>query len=236
MRRADRLFRVVQMLRSGRMLTGAQLASKLEVSTRTLYRDIADLQANGVMIEGEAGVGYTLRRDMDLPPMQFTAEEMTALVLGARMAFAWGGEQTGAAAKDALRKIEAVLPAPMRAEMDMVQMYAPTSWMPRELRQRIDALHGASVRTHIATFIYEKLDGAVTSRRVWPLALVFWGGVWTLAAWCEKREDFRNFRLDRMREVVVLDEIFTPKRGQRLKDYMRIVVPEKELKKMGLIR
>ncbi len=234
MRRADRLFRVVQMLRSGRLLTGAQLATRLEVSTRTLYRDIADLQNSGVLIEGEPGVGYTLRRDMDLPPMQFTAEETTALVLGARMAAAWGGEKIGRAALLALGKIEAILPAPMRSEMDAVQMYAPGMLLPREVRQRIDQLHTACVRTRIVAFSYQKLDGARSTRRVRPVALAFWGGVWTLAAWCETRRDFRVFRLDRISDMTVLDEIFTPKRGQRLADFLRTNVPARDLRALGL--
>ena len=86
MRRSDRLFRIVSLLRSGRLLTGAQLAERLQISTRTLYRDVADLQANGTPIEGEAGLGYTLRRDAHVPPLHFTPDELTALILGARMA------------------------------------------------------------------------------------------------------------------------------------------------------
>ncbi len=234
MRRADRLFRIVQMLRSGRLLTGAQLASRLEISTRTLYRDIVDLQASGVLIEGEAGVGYTLRREMDLPPMQFTAKETTALVLGARMASAWGGIEMGSAAKEALLKIEAVLPERMRVEMDAVQMYAPGSALPPEVRKRIDALHTACVRMYVVTFVYQRLDGMLNERRVRPLALAFWGGVWTMVAWCEMRNGFRNFRIDRMSAVEVLDETFTLTRGQRLKDYLRTVVPERELRSLGI--
>ena len=235
MRRADRLFRIVQMLRSGRLLTGAQLAQKLEISTRTLYRDVADLQASGVMIEGEAGVGYTLRREMDMPPMQFTAEETTALVLGARMASAWGGEAMAACAREALRKIEAALPAQMRIEMDMVQMYAPGFALSHDVRMRIDDLHAACVRSHPVSFRYERLDGALSERRVRPLALAFWGGVWTMAAWCEMRKGFRNFRLDRMSAIEVLQETFVLKRGQRLKDYLRESVPERELRALGLL-
>lgn len=235
MRRADRLFRIVQMLRSGRLLTGAQLAERLEISTRTLYRDVADLQASGVMIEGEAGVGYTLRREMDMPPMQFTAEETTALVLGARMAAAWGGMEMGASAKEALRKIEAALPAHMRAQMDTVQMYAPGFSLSKEIRLRIDDLHGACVRLHPVVFRYDRLDGAVSDRRVRPLALAYWGGVWTMAAWCEMRRAFRNFRLDRMSKVEVLEETFLLKKGQRLKDYMRETVAERELLALGLL-
>lgn len=234
MRRADRLFRIVQMLRSGRLMTGAQLAARLEISTRTLYRDIVDLQSSGVLIEGETGVGYTLRREMDMPPMQFTAEETTALVLGVRMACAWGGTEMVVAAKEALGKIEAVLPERMRFEMDTVQMYAPGNALPAEVRRHIDALHGACVRMLVTRFTYERLDGVVLERCVRPLALAFWGGVWTMAAWDEVRKDFRNFRLDRMRAVQVTDQIFQPRRGQRLKDYLRSVVPEKELRSLGI--
>src|SRR5579864_6485640 len=94
MRRADRLFRIVQFLRRGRLLTAQKLAEKLEVSPRTIYRDVRDLQLSGMPIEGEAGVGYTLRQDMDLPPLTFTAEELTALVLGALLVRAWGGVES----------------------------------------------------------------------------------------------------------------------------------------------
>ena len=235
MRRADRLFRIVQMLRSGRLLTGAQLAERLEISTRTLYRDIADLQASGVTIEGEAGVGYTLRREMDMPPMQFTAEETTALVLGARMAAAWGGVEMGGAAKEALRKIEVALPAHMRAQMDTVQMYAPGFSLSKDIRLRIDHLHGACVRLNPVVFRYERVDGAVSDRRVRPLALAYWGGVWTMAAWCEMRRAFRNFRLDRMSRVEVLEENFMLKKGQRLKDYMREVISVEDLSALGML-
>ncbi|MBS1815180.1 MAG: YafY family transcriptional regulator [Acidobacteria bacterium] len=234
MRRADRLFRIVQLLRSGRFATGAQLAAKLEISVRTLYRDIADLQASGVLIEGEPGLGYTLRREMDLPPMQFTAEETTALVLGTRMVAAWGGASMASVARDALLKIEAVMPERFRVEMDAVQMYAPDQVLPSQVRNDIDALHTACIKQCVTTFLYHRLDGAIAPRRVRPLALAFWGGVWTLAAWDEHRQDFRNFRLDRMQYLQVTEDIFHPKRGQRLKDYLRQVVPAKELRKLGL--
>ena len=110
MRRADRLFRIVQMLRSGRLKTARALAERLQVSERTIYRDVRDLQLAGQPIEGEAGVGYTLRREFDLPPLMFTPEELTALVLGARLVQAWGGAESVVAAKSALARIEAVLP------------------------------------------------------------------------------------------------------------------------------
>ena len=120
MRRADRLFRIVQLLHSGRLQTARHLAEKLQVSHRTIYRDVQDLQLSGVPIAGEAGVGYTLRRDFDIPPLMFDREEITALVLGARMVQAWGGMQLTEAANRALRKIEAVLPTDLRERIDEV--------------------------------------------------------------------------------------------------------------------
>ena len=115
MRRADRLFRIVQMLRSGRLKTSRALADRLQVSERTIYRDVRDLQLAGQPIEGEAGVGYTLRREFDLPPLMFTPEELTAIVLGARLVKAWGGAESAAAASTALARIEAVLPPALAA-------------------------------------------------------------------------------------------------------------------------
>ena len=109
MRRADRLFQIVQYLRGGRLTTAASLAERLEVSERTIYRDIADLQSTGVPIDGEAGIGYVMRSGFDLPPLMFTREEIIALVTGARMVRAWGGTKMIGAAEEALVKIEAVI-------------------------------------------------------------------------------------------------------------------------------
>ena len=125
MRRADRLFRIVQLLRSGRLKTARALAERLQVSERTIYRDVRDLQLAGQPIEGEAGVGYTLRREFDLPPLMFAPEELTALVLGARLVKAWGGAENAVAAGSALARIEAVLPPELAASLDAILMYVP---------------------------------------------------------------------------------------------------------------
>ena len=196
MRRADRLFRIVSLLRSGRLLTGAQIAERLNISQRTLYRDMADLQRSGTPIEGEAGVGYTLRRDSHLPPMQFTADEMTSLVLGARMARAWGSETTAAAAGDALVKIEASLPPEHRDRVDRVLLFAPEFPHPARTRKLLDRLHSACAAQHVLRFGYTREDGTASERTVHPLGLYFWGNRWTLVAWCRTRKDFRHFRLD----------------------------------------
>src|SRR5260370_26622433 len=221
MRRADRLFRIVQFLRLGRLLTAQQLADKLQVSQRTIYRDVQDLQLSGMPIEGEAGVGYTLRRDLDLPPMMFTREELTALVLGARLVRAWGGAASTDAADQALQRIEAVLPPELRERLDAILMYAPGFRMPQFLRERLDVLHEACIDRRVLAFGYTREDGESSQREVRPLALYFWSGVWTLAAWCELRKDFRTFRIDRMQDVQVLRREFVQKKGQRLEDYLR---------------
>src|SRR6267378_2683821 len=146
MRRADRLFRIVRILRGGRLQTARMLAQKLEVSERTIYRDVSDLQTSGMPIEGEAGVGYTLRRDLDLPPLMFTRDELTALVLGARLVRAWGGAASTVAADQALQRIEAVLPADLRERLDAILMYAPGFQMPQFLRERLDVLHVSMIQ------------------------------------------------------------------------------------------
>jgi predicted DNA-binding transcriptional regulator YafY len=223
MRRADRLFRIVQLLRAGRLSTARSLAQKLEVSERTIYRDIQELQLSGMPIEGEAGVGYTLRRDFDIPPLMFDRQEITALVLGARMVKAWGGTEMAEAANNALRKIEAVLPPDLRDRIDQVQLYAPGFRVSKELRHRLDSLHHAAIDRSVLDVEYTSEAGDLTRRRIRPLALVFWGGAWTLVGWCELRRDFRSFRVDRMQFISILDEIFTPQAGQTLADFLKQV-------------
>lgn len=224
MRRADRLFRIVQLLRSGRLKTARSLAERLQVSERTIYRDVRDLQLAGQPIEGEAGVGYTLRREFDLPPLMFTPEELTALVLGARLVKAWGGAENVAAANSALARIEAVLPPELAARLDAIALYAPGFVMTMPQRRLLDTLHAACLSRTVVTFHYTRLGEEETRaehRSVRPLALTFWSGVWTLAAWCELREDFRIFRIDRIAQVMVTERSFVQKRGQRWEDLLR---------------
>jgi predicted DNA-binding transcriptional regulator YafY len=223
MRRADRLFRIVQILRAGRLTTARSLAQKLEVSDRTIYRDIQDLQLSGTPIEGEAGVGYTLRRDFDIPPLMFDRQEITALVLGARMVKAWGGMEMAEAANNALRKIEVVLPLDLRDRIDQVQLFAPGFKVTKEQRHRLDTLHHAVLDRSVLDIEYSTETGEATRRRIRPLALVFWGGTWTVVGWCELRNDFRSFRVDRMQSITILTEIFTPGPGQSLADFLKQV-------------
>ena len=222
MRRADRLFRIVQFLRAGRLQTARSLAQKLQVSERTIYRDVQDLQLSGVPILGEAGVGYTLRRDYDLPPLMFDHREITALVLGSRMVAAWGDSELASAANDALRKIEAVLTPALRDRIDAVPLHVPTHGLKNQgiAREILEQLRGAIEGSRIVEVAYSDEKGRLTERRLRPMALLFWGNVWTLVAWCELRVDFRSFRIDRFKALRTLEETFVQERGQRYEDFL----------------
>lgn len=222
MRRADRLFRIVQLLRAGRLQTARGLAQKLQVSERTVYRDVQDLQLSGVPILGEAGVGYTLRRDYDLPPLMFNPREITALVLGSRMVATWGDADLATAANGALRKIEAVLTPTLRDRIDGVRLYVPSVALSSQssTREALEQLRSAIEASRIIRVSYRDEKAQVTERRLRPLALLFWGSVWTLVAWCELRIDFRSFRVDRFQQLSVLEEAFTQEAGQRYEDFL----------------
>lgn len=199
MRRADRLFQIVQYLRGGRLTTARTLAEKLEVSERTIYRDIADLIGSGVPVEGEAGVGYVMRAGYELPPLMFTRAEVSALVAGARLIRAWGGAETALAAEEALVKIEAVLPEALRETAAQVPIHALDVFgLDPETRALLDRLEAATVARLRLTIDYADAEGRITQRNLRPLGLLFWGRAWTLAAWCELRGDFRTFRVDRI--------------------------------------
>jgi predicted DNA-binding transcriptional regulator YafY len=210
------------MLRAGRLQTARSLAQKLQVSDRTIYRDVQDLQLSGVPILGEAGVGYTLRRDYDLPPLMFNPREITALVLGSRMVAAWGDTELASAANDALRKIEAVLTPELRDRIDAVRLYAPAlgSRVDDSTRELLEQLRLAIERSHIVEVAYCDEKSQVTERRLRPMALLFWGSVWTLVAWCELRMDFRSFRVDRFKALRMIEESFPQERGQRYEDFL----------------
>ncbi len=221
MRRADRLFQIVQHLRGGRLVTARMLADRLEVSERTIYRDIADLQSTGVPIDGEAGVGYLMREGFDLPPLMFTRDEIVALVAGARMVRAFGGAQMARAAEEALVKIGAVLPEPEKARIARTEIHMPDWVVSDEQRKLIDVLERAVEARDVLAVEYCDEAGKPSTRDVRPLGLWFWGKVWTLVAWCELRNDFRAFRIDRMAGITPAGRTFRPERGKQLTDFYR---------------
>jgi len=221
-RRADRLFQIAELLRGRRLTTAQQLAEWLSVSPRTVYRDVRDLQLSGVPIEGEAGIGYRLSRTASLPPLTFTADELAALAAGARMIETWGGAGLAAGARSALAKVASAMPADKRATLERLAVFAPSYHIDRQFSENVDTLHRAVDTRHVVSFSYRDKKGAETERRIWPLSLVYWGGQWTVGAWCELREDFRNFDISRMVDVTP-HEPFPDMAGRRLADYLRHV-------------
>ncbi|HEV7163876.1 MAG TPA: YafY family protein [Gammaproteobacteria bacterium] len=208
MRRADRLFQIIQYLQGRRLVTAKQLAERLEVSERTVYRDVQDLMLSGVPIEGEAGVGYMLRAGFHLPPLMFSPEEMEALVTGARLVKSWGGNKLAESAEQALAKIDRVLPPKLRQEIGDTRLFAPGFHAYARHTAQLDGLRGAINARRVLKIGYIKEDGTTSEREIRPLGLFFWGAVWTLAAWCEMRKDYRSFRIDRIQQITDTERRF----------------------------
>lgn len=199
MRRADRLFQIVQHLRARRLTTARQLASWLEVSQRTIYRDIEDLSLSGVPVEGEAGSGYRMSPEFEVRPIMFTFDEVEALVTGLRMVESWGGPALAAASRAALAKVTLALPVARREEVERSRLFAPDFLLRPETGEVLEWVRRAIGEQRSLTFEYRDKEGQASKRTVRPLGLYYWGATWTLAAWCEMRRDFRNFRIDRMK-------------------------------------
>jgi len=218
-RRADRLFQIIQLLRRRHVLTAAAIAEELEVSERTVYRDISDLVRSGVPIAGEAGVGYTLRRGFDLPPLMFTEEEIEALVLGTRVVGSWADDALAKAAESALARIEAALPDRLKTRLIDSRLFAPGFHVPQGVAAALPDLRHAIDERRVIRMDYSDGHGERTDRTVRPLGLFFWGNRWTLTAWCELRDDFRDFRLDRINTMEALETRFEPEPGKTIEDF-----------------
>lgn len=228
-RRADRILALLERLRGRPVSTAADLAATLEVSIRTVYRDIDALVATGVPVRGEAGVGYTLEAGYHLPPLNLTTEEAEALALGARVLATWSDGAVAGQAAAALAKIRAVLPVSGQAGVDRDIFWAP-KWVERRA-PKVDLLElkRAAQRRRVLVIEYEALNGARTTRTVRPLSINFFGPVWLLAAWCELANDFRCFRLDRIDSMVPTGATFRDEDGKRLADFKRVKDAEARL-------
>ena len=220
MRRADRLFQIVQNLHHDRVTTAHDLAQELQVSERTIYRDIQDLSLSGVPITGETGVGYRLMPGFHLPPLMFNAEELEALLLGARMVRAWTDKGLAHAAHQALQKIEHVIPEKLKPELDRQDMIVPDFPMDGMAGEQMLIVRQAVKEQCKITFAYTREDGQQSKRTIHPLGLFYWGKVWTLVGWCELRDAFRHFRLDRMTGCEKSDVKFEIVEGRSLQDYL----------------
>ncbi len=222
MSRAERLLELMQALRRRRApVAGAALAEELGVSLRTLYRDIGSLQAQGAAIEGEAGFGYVLKPGFTLPPLMFSLEEVEALALGARWVEGHADEGLAKAARDALAKIGAVLPPERAAVLDWPTLLAGAGRTGETEAVALPVVRKAMGSERKLAFAYADKHGRGSNRVVWPVAVGFFDEVRMLAAWCETRQAFRHFRLDRMASVAVVDERLPKARRALLKDWRR---------------
>jgi predicted DNA-binding transcriptional regulator YafY len=220
MARSERLLALLQLLRRHRHpVSGATLADELGVSIRTLYRDIATLQAQGADIEGEPGVGYVLRPGFMLPPLMFSQSELEALMLGFRWVQKFADMPMTKAASDALAKISAVLPAELRDELENTALLVgPRRVVDAEVVDLV-LLRSAIRRERKLRLAYADVAGTFTDRVVWPVALGYFEETRMLVAWCEARNDFRHFRTDRMREITLLESRYPRRRAQLLKEW-----------------
>ena len=220
MRRADRLFQIVQILRRRRtIVTAKQIAGKLEISERTVYRDIRDLIEAGTPIDGEAGVGYRLQPCYDLPPLMFDREEIQALVLGARIVAQFGDPALARASESILGKVAGVLPKELAPLLADTRLFVPNTRSGAKSAAGLALAREALVARRRLHLRYANEKGEESERTVGPLGVFFWGKTWTLAAWCEMRTVFRNFRLDRMNGAT-LGERFEDEEGRTLRDML----------------
>lgn len=227
MRRADRLFQIVNALRRRQTATTAtHLAERLGVSERTVYRDIRDLILAGTPIDGEAGVGYRIRPGYDLPPLMFDRDEIQALVLGARMVRQFGDPALARASDAILGKVASIVPKDLAPLVAETRLFVPPTVGAGTPADALVLAREALIARRKLELSYAKADGAATKRTVRPLGIFFWGRTWTLAAWCELRQDFRNFRLDRIAASTMLDETFEDEAGKALRDMLARYGPE----------
>ncbi len=220
MRRTDRLFELIQILRDGRLHRAQDMAERLEVSVRTIYRDMDTLIASGVPVQGERGVGYMMTAAITLPPLNLTLTELEALHLGMEIVSKATDKELADAAKSLTAKVDVVLPE---------DRAAPASGWGFAVYPFEDAAKGfkympilrAAIRMqHKLEISYKNRNHVLSERIVRPLQLEYWGRVWTLTTWCELREDFRVFRVDRMQDVTVLPSQFGDDVGKTLSDYL----------------
>lgn len=213
MSRTERLLTLLQCLRRyKRPVTGAVLADELGVSLRTLYRDIATLQAQGACIEGEAGVGYALRPGFTLPPLMFTEAEIEALALGVQWVVQRSGSGLGKSAQEALAKISSVLTPELRRKLAASTLLLGPLNAVQISAHDMDVIYAAINREQKLALSYRNGNGDTSTRIVWPFSLGFFERVQLMITWCELRQDFRSFRTDRIESVALLDEVYPRRR------------------------
>lgn len=222
--RTTRLFSILDELRSRRLPVSAEvLAELLNVSVRTIYRDMVTLQTMGAPVRGESGLGFQIEEGTFLPPLHFAPDELDAILIGMRMIQSRADSKLADAASRALNKIGSVLPD------DHDHLFLDSPLLVDLSTSKNKSLHG-EILSELCEVVrvkeriemkYEDIKGRKTSRYVRPLGVTCFNSVWLFTAWCDSRDDFRNFRVDRIRSVSRTGEIFKDKSGQRFKDYIR---------------
>ena len=229
MRRADRLLQVLQIMRRHRRpVTGETMAEELEVSLRTVYRDINSLVTQGVPIRGEAGIGYVLGEGFDMPPLMFTVDELEAVMLGLRWVTRRGDGQLSRAARDSVAKIGAVLPEGLKPFLFDAGLVVP----PREERAA-DAVDVAGLRSAIresrkVQILYRDELDRRTERTIWPIGIAYYEATRNIIAWCELRTAFRHFRTDRISHFDILKDRYPKRRKALLKEWQEKLRAEQE--------
>lgn len=221
MRRTDRLFELIQILRDGRLHTARDMAVRLEVSVRTLWRDMATLIASGLPVEGERGMGYMLREPVTLPPLTLNPDEVQALTLGLQLVTRSADPSLASAAASLQGKIAAVLPARLMAGAGAETWVFPGAEALAAARHLPGLRRAIRLQERVA-ITYIDRSGVATERPIRPLILEFWGRVWTLASWCEARADFRSFRVDRIESLHPTGQTFPFEPGRTLADWRRL--------------
>ena len=223
MRKAERLNEIVHYLRRMHRATTARvLADTFEVSERTIYRDIQDLMDSGIPITGEAGVGYLIDKTYHLPPIMFDADEIEAIALGIGMVSNWTDDAFAEKAKSAYRKIQATLTAPMLHELTQISTFSAPSHYKIPWEVNFTEVRECIRQKQFVSFCYIDLKERITKRTIRPLALISFSPVWLLTGWCEKRANFRNFRLDRISQFSAEGKRFRDEKGKTLTDYLAL--------------
>jgi predicted DNA-binding transcriptional regulator YafY len=231
MRRADRLFDIIQRLRTaGGPTTAATLAEVLEVTPRTVYRDVATLQARRVPIEGAAGIGYVLRRGFDLPPLMFTFEEIEAIAVGARLVSRTGDPALQDAAESVLSKVTVVLPEALRSRLASAAIFVSSSGAPVAEGVDLAVVRQAIRDERKVEIAYADEKAAETQRIIWPIAVAYYVQATLIGAWCELRQDYRHFRADRIRGLTVLDERYPSDNGRLMAEWLALRQSEQDRK------
>jgi len=221
MSKPDRLFQLTNLLRAHQPVTAKQLAEKMMLSERTIYRYIDDLSVSGIPVYGEPGVGYKLTEGFELPPLHLTPLELEALVLGVNLVTTRTGENLSQAAHSLLSKIEASLPLGHKLQKDKQSVaLAPYSFYDEKMRKKWDLIHLAIKKKTPLQLHYLSLDDQESQRVIYPLGLFYWGGVWTLGGWCFLRKAYRNFRVDRIKDIVASNEKLPMPEQVSLSDYI----------------